>query len=129
MYTFPLYSHPPFCYNPPMSNQAYPQLSGRPVLADAHANRVLAAADTNAPSVHTAMHRLANARDRLLAIETELFKRLHPVTRVQPPTECNQGCPGEPSTNCQLADDVNGIANDLEQTCARLEYQLTNLQV
>lgn len=112
-----------------MYSQAATALS-RPTLADTHANRVLTAAEAPVPSIHNAMHRLANVRDRMLTVQNELFKRLMPVSRVDGPMGSEScGTPPEPTTNCQLADDLNGVCADLERTCSGFEAQLQSLQV
>ncbi len=80
--------------------------------------------------VAVAMQYLGKASEGLLAAYDQLSKRLHIVSRIDPPAAGNQGnCPAEPSTNCQMADDINNVTALLASLTNQISYQTSILEV
>jgi hypothetical protein len=71
---------------------------------------------------------LDRASQNLLAAYDALSKRLQPVSRMEPAMENKNAAP-EPSTNCQLADDLNNITALLNSLVRQMESQLSILEV
>lgn len=79
--------------------------------------------------VVVAMQYLGKSSQNLLAAYDQLSKRLQIVSRMEPAGPASAQNTAEPSTNCQMADDINSVTALLDSLTSQICYQSSILEV